>query len=705
MHQMRVWQEGRAGSSVGREHQNSWVYQTETIHNMAKTRENAFSFIAVIDVFFFRRFARKLWIASTLILVVGVVPVFSQKVAIISPSKKVSVKLFNGAKLNTGDWYLTVSYAANGKTTEAVPRIDLGLTRNDQDFSKGLRFLKASDPVSIEGHYTMPHGKRSICSNFANEVTVSFENASKAKINIIIRAYNDGVAFRYEFPDKQGTFVVNDELTAYTIPQETMRWMEKWNPANEGIYKAMNNDGVLQQEWCYPALFNTADKDCWFLLHEAGLDETYCGTKLSNMADKGKYKLTFPNPRDGNGQGESQPTITLPWKSPWRVIIMGSLADIVQSTLVNDVSPATILKNTDWVRPGIASWNYWSSNHGTKDYQIVTRFADLAAEMGWPYTLLDWEWDVMGNGGNLEDAAEYIHALGVKPLIWYNSGGPHTGVRATPRDRMLTHESRVQEFTKLQKMGFVGVKIDFFESEKQDMIKYYLDILKDAAQFKMMVYFHGCIVPRGWSRTYPNLMTMEAVRGAEWYNNGPGFTMVAPAHNTILPFTRNVVGPMDYTPVTFTNSQFPHITSYGHELALSVVFESGIQHFADRPEGYEELPDAPRTFLKRVPVAWDDTKLLDGYPGKDIVIARRKGKDWYIGGLNATLREKTKTIEFDFLPESIHYKLTLIADGKHDKDFLTRYLVVDNSSSVTVKMLRRGGFAASLEPIMDNAAL
>jgi hypothetical protein len=243
------------------------------------------------------------------------------------------------------------------------------------------------------------------------------------------------------------------------------------------------------------------------------------------------------------------------------------------------------------------------------------------------------------------------------------------------------------------------VKVDFFESEKQDMIKYYLDILEDAAQFEMMVYFHGCIVPRGWERTWPNLMTQEAVRGAEWYNNTPDFTMPAPEHNATLPFTRNVVGPMDYTPVTFTNSQYPHVTSYAHELALSVLFESGIQHMADRPDGYYELPDAPKTFLKHVPNAWDDTKLLDGYPGKDVIIARRKGIDWYIGGINAEQREKTKTVKFDFLREGVKYKLTLIADGKHDKDFATQYMVVDKSASVDVKLLRRGGFAASLVPM------
>lgn len=628
------------------------------------------------------------------------ISVGAQKVMVLSPNQKNSVGLFNRQGAETGEWYLSVFYNNNGKISEAIPTIDLGLSRSDQDFSTGLKFLKASKPLWINEQYSTLHGKKSLCSNTANEVVVSFENPSGAKLNIIIRAYNDGITFRYEFPEKQGSFTIKDEFTSYTIPNETTRWMEKWNPANEGLYTAMNNDKIQKQEWCYPALFHTIDTSCWFLLHEADLNNSYCGTKLSNNADSTKYKLTFPNPKDGRGTGQSMPAITLPWKSPWRVMIMGSLADIVASTLVDDVSPPSVIKNTSWIKPGLVSWNYWSSNHGTKDFKIVADFADLAAEMNWPYTLLDWEWDGMTNGGNVEDAAKYILSKGVKPLIWYNSGGNHTWVSSTPKDRMLTHENRVEEFSKLKQMGFVGVKIDFFESEKQDMIKYYLDILNDAAQFEMMVYFHGCIVPRGWSRTYPNLMTCEAVRGAEWYNNGPEFTMTAPEHNTILPFTRNVVGSMDYTPVTFTNSQFPHTTSYGHELALSVLFESGFQHFADRPAGYRELPDAPKTFLKNVPNAWDETKLLDGYPGTDVIIARRKGNAWYVGGISADQRrEKKKIIKFDFLAANIKYKLTLITDGEHDKAFTTQYIIVDKAATVDVKMLRRGGFAASLIPL------
>lgn len=362
-----------------------------------------------------------------------------------SPNQKISVELFNTHNNDIGEWYIKASYNNNGKITEAIPRIDVGLLRSDQDFSKELRFLKTGKPVLINEEYRALHGKRSVCKNAANEVVVFLENRTKAKINIIIRAYNDGIAFRYEFPEKQGSFIVKDELTSYSIPKETTRWMEKWNTPNEGLYTVMNNEKVLRQEWCYPALFNTEDKACWFLLHEADVNGNYCGTKLSNAADSSKYKLSFPNPKDGNGFGESTPTITLPWKSPWRVIIIGGLSDIVQSTLADDVSTPSVIKNTNWIKPGIASWNYWSSNHGTKDYKTICEFADLAAKMNWPYTLLDWEWDAMGNGGNLEDAVKYIESKGIKPLIWYNSGGPHTNVRATPRDRMLTHQNRIEE--------------------------------------------------------------------------------------------------------------------------------------------------------------------------------------------------------------------------------------------------------------------
>jgi alpha-glucosidase len=624
--------------------------------------------------------------------------VYSQTKAVVSPNQKIKIELVE-SKTDQTNWYFKVNYLNDGKASGVIERIDLGLSRSDQDFSNNLTLLKTSQPQLVKEEYTAIHGKRSKRSNTATEVVFYFETSAKAKMNIVLRAYNDGVAFRYEFPEAKGSFVMKDEFTSYSIPKTSARWMETWNTANERTYIEMKGEQVQNQEWGYPALVHVSDSSCWFLLHEADVNGNYCGTKLSNVVDATKYKLTFPNPDDARGTGKSAPNITLPWKSPWRVIIIGSLADIVESTLVDDVSTPSKLKDTDWIKPGLVSWNYWSSNHGTKDYQIVREFADLAAKMGWTYTLLDWEWDTMGNGGDLHDAVSYIRSKGVKPLLWYNSGGDHTWVGATPKDRMLNHANRTEEFAKLQKMGVAGVKVDFFESEKQNMIQYYLDILEDAAKFKIMVYFHGCIVPRGWARTYPHLMTYEAVKGAEWYNNIPEFTFEAPQHNSILPFTRNVVGSMDYTPVTFTNSQHTHITSYGHELALSVLFESALQHMADRPDGYYQLQEEAKSFLKDIPSAWDDIKLVSGYPGKEVTVARRRGADWYIAGINSEDMEKKQTILFPFLTEGKQYKLTLITDGKHDKDLASQYLVVTRNSIVNVALLRRGGFAGSLKPI------
>jgi alpha-glucosidase len=629
---------------------------------------------------------------NILLLLFSTVLAFGQKVTLVSPNKANTIALYGNQNNNSGSWYLQVNNYNKDKAAEIIPKINLGISRSDQDFSTELKLIKVGKPSLINEEYTALYGKRSKCTNAANEIVLYFENPSKAKMNIIIRAYNDGVTFRYEFPEKSGSFTIKEEFTSYSIPKKTDRWLEKFDLSNEGLYSNMI-DGANQQDWCYPALFKNNDASAWYLIHEADVDRNYAATKLSNKTTNSDYKVTLPGKDEG--VGEALPAITLPWKSPWRVIIIGQLSDIVESTLVDDVSRPSVLTNTDWIQPGIASWNYWSNNHGTKDYKVVTEFTDLAASMNWPYTLLDWEWDQMENGGNLEDALKYIHSKGVKPLMWYNSS-KFKWITSTPLYRMSTHENRVEEFTKLNKLGVYGIKIDFFLSEKQEIINYYLDILEDAAKYKIMVYFHGCLVPRGWQRTYPHLMTYEAVRGAEWYNNGPELTTTAAEHNNTMAFTRNIVGSMDYTPVTFTNSQFPHITSYGHELALSVVFESAIQHMADRPEGYNELPDAAKNFLRNVPTAWDDTKLLDGYPGKFTVIARKKGDNWFVGGINSGKKEKIQHLKFDFLPEGKKYKLTLIADGAHDKAFSTQYLVVDKTSSIDVKMLSQGGFAASI---------
>lgn len=580
------------------------------------------------------------------------------------------------------------------KERTIIPEIRFGIQEQQQTFHGGMKCLGFSEETVIREHYSAIHGKRGSCGNIGNAFTMYLENVQKWKLNIEFRVYNDGICFRYALSDNQpDSLHFINEFTTYRIHREADRWMQKYVSHYEGDF-SHEKGNVSQGEWGYPALIR--HNECWALLTEANIDRNYCATHLTNSNQCDFYQIAYPHKEEGNGVGSIYPATQAPWHSPWRVIILGELKNIVESTLVEDVSLPCSMTETDWIQPGSASWVYWAYNHGTKDYKICCEYVDLAASMHWEYVLFDWEWDQMQNGGNLEDAAKYAISKGIKPLIWYNSGGTHNRVSSTPRDRLITEENRNKEFRRLKEMGFTGIKVDFFESDKQHMLNYYLDILEDAAKHKLMVNFHGCTLPRGWSRTYPHLMSMEAVYGAEQYNNSPYMTMAASRLNCIYPFTRNVVGPMDYTPVAFTNSQHPHRTTYAHELALSVIFESGIQHWADRPEGFYQLSDEVKSFMSNVPAAWDDTRFIEGYPGEYVVIARRKGTTWYLAGINGTASQKKLTVVLDFLQDT-NYQMNLFTDGKEATQIRTFGSKVSKSDKLETEWLPEGGFVACIK--------
>ena len=610
---------------------------------------------------------------------------------IVSPNKKIKVTVSENA---SGQIIFSIMYNNGVKNVEVLPNSPLGITRKDQQFVDNLSLVKISGAKQIHNKYQMITGKRKNCENFGTEKIYSYKNSDSQQLDIIFRVYNDGVAFRYVFPNQSDSIVnITSEATTYVLPDSTYRWMQPYTEAYEDFYN-FSKSGISEkkgQEWGLPASFKVNNEPVWALISEAGITGNNCATRLCNPDNLNEYKVTYPPARkDFQHTGV---VTSLPWNSQWHVFIIGKLSDIVESTLIKDVSEPNKLKNTSWIKPGPVAWIYWANNHGSKDYQKVVQYIDLAVAMNWPYVLIDWEWDVMTNGGDIIDAVNYANGKGIKPLLWYNSGTVWLG--ATPADCLLTHEKREKEFTWLNKIGVYGIKVDFFAGDQQDIMKYYIEILKEAAKHHLMVNFHGATVPRGWARTYPNLMTMEAVYGAEWYNNRSTLTEKAACHNTTLPFTRNVIGSMDYTPVTFSNSQHPHITSYCHELALSVVFESGLQHFADRPSAYESLPDEPKDFLKHVPVAWDNTKLIDGYPGEKVVIARKKGNQCYIGGLNGKDSAQTLKVNFDFLGSG-NYNLQLIKDGNNEKSFSYESLNITNGDAIKVDCLPRGGFAGIL---------
>ncbi|RPH68391.1 glycoside hydrolase family 97 protein, partial [bacterium] len=523
---------------------------------------------------------------------------------------------FTVALADSGRLFYTVALTDSGKTTTVIEPSPMGIIRDNESFNKDLVFEKANDISTIKENIELPSGKQKSIDNNAKELSLSFRNPAGTTMQITARAYDDVVAFRYSFPDSADeTCTIENEITAFDIGGDGDAWMQpydrvtKYTPAYETYYEntiPIGTESDSAEGWAFPALFRI--NGAWILLTEASVDSTSYAAHLQPVAVDGKYAIRLPEEEEAMNTMPQKPEVRLPWIGPWRVIITGSqLSAIFESNLVSKLGPEPI-KTFDWVKPGRASWSWWSEPSSPKDYSALKRFVDLSAEMGWEYSLVDANWDLM-KGGNVEQLTRYANSKNVGILLWYNSGGPHNVVTERPRDLMNDPVKRREEFKRIAALGVKGVKVDFFQSDKPQMMKLYLDILRDAADHNIFVVFHGCTVPKGWNRTWPNLISMEAVRGAENYQFDSLYPEKAVWHNTILPFTRNVVGSMDYTPVAFTNQKYPHQTTRGYEMALSIVFESGVLHFADRVEAYQALPEKPKEFLKNIPVTWDETRL------------------------------------------------------------------------------------------------
>lgn len=585
----------------------------------------------------------------------------------------------------------------------------LGIVRDDQAFLDGLTFVSASKIQKIEQNYTLPHGKRSRYSNACNEQTIVLQNARSAKVELIIRVFDNGAAFRYRFPETDSVVhKVTQEATGYALPKDARCWMmpydapTQYSPAYEVYYEndiAVGTPCPKEFGWALPALFSVGGGQCWALLAEADMDRNYFGARLETKAAKGVYRIRMPEAEEGLGTGSIQPSSALPWQTPWRVVIAGTLSTVVESTLIMDLSRATEMKDLSWVKPGRVSWSWWSDQDSPQNCTSLKAFVDLAAEMGWEYTLVDANWTIMKNG-TIHDLMQYAAEKKVGVLLWYNSGGPHNRVTEMPRGMFDMPSVRRFELERLKRWGVKGVKVDFFQSDKQNILSLYQDILADAADFQIMVNFHGCTSPRGWGRTWPHLMSMEAVRGEECYIFDPAYPDKSPSYNTVLVFTRNVIGPMDYTPVGFSNNRYPHKTSVAHELALSVVFESGWLHFTDSVRSYRSQPDFVIEFLKVVPTSWDDTRLLDGLPGSHAVLARRKGEVWFIGGINGLDKARSIALDLSVFGKG-SWKLDWIADGDNPQSFShpdPQTVSADDKPSITLGAF--GGFVARLSPIV-----
>lgn len=596
-------------------------------------------------------------------------------------------------------------------TTPVLESSPLGLARTDADFNQGLSLLESTPAKVVTDDYTLVAGKQRRIHSSGTERTFTLKNLLGMKVTITARAYKDGVAFRYGLPgSSRQLFFVSDETTGFKVPATGKIWaqpyskVDKWAPGYEADYVNGIDVGTTsrgEEGWALPLLFHANDD--WALITESGLEPTYFASHLQPTAPGGLYRVRLPEEAETYGVGPRFACITLPWLSPWRVVVIGRQPGaIADSTLVTDLARPSELQDTSWIKPGMAAWSWWSDTDSPRDYAKSVPFVDVAAKFHWPYSLVDLGWEDMKNGGDAKQLAEYAAKKNVGLILWYNSGGRHNDLHdAGMVDKMVDPLVRDAEMTRIAAFGIKGIKVDFMQSDKQYVIGLYHDILRDAARHKLFVDFHGATIPRGWNRTYPNLITMEAVRGAEQYWDKT-FAENAQTFSSIYVFTRNAVGPMDYTPTIFTdpgaaNPQLvPHLTTHAHELALLVVFHSGIQHVVDNAASLLKQPDYVQDYLTDLPTAWDESHVIAGSPGELAVVARRLGKIWYVSGINGQKTPQTIKVPLTFLGGG-KYSLSLIMDGATPQEFAHVTRSANAKDVLDIALLGRGGFAARLK--------
>lgn len=623
------------------------------------------------------------------------------------------------AKLESPDRsiILSVSLSASGEIQYELQKAGisviepsaLGVTMKGHHFAQRMKLATVTAPEIIQDSYQLKNGKKSSIRYQANQLTVSFVNEETKKMDVIFRLSNDGLAFRYFFPWVNGEQqVIEQEATSFHFSKKARAWLQPMMAAKEGWCKtAPSYEEHYSQDlavgamppahagWVFPALFKT--NGVWALITEAAVDEHYCASRLLNDSLSPVYSIGMPDPREVFTGGGYLPVNDQPWYTPWRIIAVGSLKTIVASTLGTDLAPAAVLKDTSFIKPGKASWSWINSKDDNLNFNEQKKYIDFASDMHWQYCLIDADWDTKIGYDSIQVLSKYAAQKKVGLLLWYNSAGDWNTVAYHPKNKLLTHEDRTKEFSRLTEMGIKGIKVDFFGGDGQSMMKYYLDILKDAAAYKLLVNFHGATLPRGWQRTYPNLMTAEAIYGMEMVTFVQDAADKQASHCAMLPFTRNAFDPMDFTPMNLTgltSSNCIRKTTPAFELALSVLFISGIQHYAQAPEGMVKVPGYVKDFLRTLPNNWDDVQLLDGYPGQYVVIARRSGNRWYISGINGTVTEKKISLDLSSFKKS---KAALFTDGTKGELFSRTILSTAVQKKCALTLHANGGFVMVLE--------
>ena len=558
----------------------------------------------------------------------------------------------------------------------------LGMIANIGDFSSGMSLEKNVSTNKIDETYELASIKQSKVRYVANEAVFSFTQQGKTIYDVIFRISNNDVAFKYKmYPQGEAlSCVIRKEATGFAFPDGTttflcpqskpMRGFARTSPSYETSYTA--DDVAGKNGWgegyTFPCLFRNGDNG-WVLVSETGVNGGYCASRLLGHKG-GVYTIGFPQEGEANGNGTVSPGIALPGETPWRTITVGkTLAPIVETTVPFDVVKPLYPAKGEYTY-GRGSWSWIIGMDGSTNYKEQLRYIDFSAAMGYQSVLVDALWDKQIGREKIEELAKYGKDKGVALYLWYNSNGYWNDAPQTPRGIMDNAIARRKEMKWMQSIGIRGIKVDFFGGDKQMTMQLYEDILSDANEYGLLVIFHGCTLPRGWERMYPNFASSEAVLASENLHFSQGSCDHEAFNATLHPFIRNTVGSMDFGGSAlnkyYNADNAPRgsrrVTSDVYALATAVLFQSPVQHFALAPNNLTDAPSWAIDFMKEVPTAWDEVRFIDGYPGKYVILARRHGDKWYIAGVNA--QKETLKLKVNLPMFSNGEKVRLFSDDK-----------------------------------------
>ena len=587
----------------------------------------------------------------------------------------------------------------------------LGLKTSIGDLTRDLTLI-GNKQSTVDNAYQMRGTKASSAHYTATKAVLDFKNKDGILMSIVFQVSNHDVAFRYEIPrqtvsrkEYKRTRILS-ELSSFNWPEGTTTFIspqigpesgwEQTKPSYEEGYSAdapMDKASQYGHGYIFPALFHLPDG--WAIVTETGVGSNYCGSHLSDYQAGMGYTVAYPDRGENNGFGSDFAAIPLPGKTPWRTITLGTLKDIVETTISYDLVEPLYEPSTTY-QPGRYTWSWllWQDNSVNYDDQV--KFIDLASAMGFEYCLVDNGWDTQIGRDRMVELSKYSQSKGVHLLLWYNSNGFANDAPQTPRDCMNTAIAREREMKWLQSIGVKGIKVDFFGGDKQETMRLYEDILSDANRYGLQVVFHGCTIPRGWERMYPNYVASEAVLASENLFFGEGATISEPFDLTLHPFCRNATASMDWGGIIMNKymsrdnkSRHTRKTTDIFEMASGITMQTSVQCVAMQPNNLEELPQFEMDFLRQLPTTWEETRFIDGYPGRYVVMARKATNGrWYIAGLNALKEPLTLTLDLPmFTPgEQLKYYI----DSKKGEPTLTT-LRVDKKGHVKVTIQPNGG--------------